>query len=614
MFHISYEYNNFFVEYKSKEFLDREQLEEILLYFRQLFLSYNIELRKFKIPKDRLDEVILWFEKDGKDYTISKEAGDQFEILKNNYKREVEFYRGKTFDASILNEGIKAFDYQIKAINYRLQRNITEDAFDAGTGKTFINICVASQRYKEGLIDSIIILVPVGMSFHWKYEILKFVNIFKEEDIQIIDNDNKIKPFEKYIDKKILIIRHDFLAHHLASYRKDYTPKKSLKTLKWKSSTFVDIKKAWNKNNIQLLIDEAHNFKNTSAIRTKALFNIKDYFKYRINITATPAINGIEDVYANLSFLDKSIIPMSENAFKLWLSKDIGNKFDRYAIKSYNTQNVSTLMLSYQHIWSQIRKEDLEEIKTNKFINVVNFELNKLQQELYHKITDYELRVLQEEYDKITWRILLSKIHLILEVFDNPLLLAKRKYDSKDINNLIAKYNIEQDAKFIYLKNRIEDICDIQGKKLIVYDIHPDTLNFFYTYFKKYNPLIIHGQVKTKNKDKERKEIEDLFNYNDNHRIIFLSAYTSSAGINLQHGGSNILVYTLAWDATLFRQLQDRTWRATSTQDSFVEVLNYPYSLDRLRTNRNLFRIELNNKMDQEISQNDLNRLLNGHI
>ena len=54
------------------------------------------------------------------------------------------------------------------------------DCNDAGLGKSFINIAVASQRYKEGKIDGLIIIVPNGLNYHWKKEILNFVNVFKE--------------------------------------------------------------------------------------------------------------------------------------------------------------------------------------------------------------------------------------------------------------------------------------------------------------------------------------------------------------------------------------------------------------------------------------------------
>jgi len=208
--------------------------------------------------------------------------------------------------------------------------------------------------------------------------------------------------------------------------------------------------------------------------------------------------------------------------------------------------------------------------------------------------------------------LLLSKIHLLLEVFDSPELLKKREYNDKEINSLLNKWKLENDPKFIYLKSRVEDICDEQNKKIIIFDVHPQSLDELAFKFKFYNPLVIHGQIKTSNKEKDRQEKQDLFNYDKKYRIILLSLYTSSAGINLQYGASNIIINTLAWDATLFRQAQDRIYRVDSKLDSLIELPYYSQSLDNLRMKKNFSRIELNSKLDQEISQRDLERLLNG--
>jgi SNF2 family DNA or RNA helicase len=610
---ISYEKDSFYIEPVFNEFVDKDQFDETILYLQQLFLFYNSIDKKYKIPNDRVDEIILFLEKDSKEYEISSNCADKLSEIQSEYKKkELKFFRDRTFDPSILNEGVVPYNYQIDAINWRLKRSAYLDSFDAGLGKTFANICVFSQLYKHKEIDGIVIIVPIGLSFHWVRQIIQFTNVFKEEDIQMIDNSLKIQPFNKFQDKKILIIRQDLIADVVASYKKDYSPKKSLKNLRWNSTNFVDIKKEWNKEKLLLLIDEGHSIKHMSSIKTKAIHNIKKYFDYRLLLTATPAINGMEDIYSLIKLIDNSIIPMSENAFKLWIASSLGNKWDRYAINSYNTNNVQKLMSSYQHVFSQARKEDIDEVKTKKIIKPIELELTSLQKKLYQLVVEKELAVLQQEFDTITWKLLLSKIHLLLEVFDNPELLKSREYNDKDITSLLNKWKIENDPKFIYLKNRVEDICDDQKKKIIIYDIHPKSLDELAIKFKSYNPLVIHGQIKCKDKDKDRQEKQDLFNFDSKHKMILLSLYTSSAGINLQHGSSNIFVHTLGWDATLFRQAQDRIYRVDSKVDSLIELPYYSQSLDNLRMKRNFSRIELNSRMDQEVTERDLHRLLNG--
>lgn len=610
MYLISFKDNQFYIDIKVSSEFDEGDYQSEIDYLKYHYIFYSD--RKWKIPTDKIQELIMWFDRDHKDYSITDSCANEFERIQNSYKREVDFFRNRKLDESILNQNVELKNFQKHFVNWRLQRSAYLDCHDAGTGKTIQEICTFSQLYKDGFIDGIIILAPIGLSYHWEREILSKVNIFKKSDIQIIDNLLKVKPFDKFTDKSILIIRHDLYADCIASYNKNYSSNKSLKDLKWKTADYVDIKAIWKKKNIFVCLDEGHGFKNTSAIKTKAIFSTKKYFDYRAYVSATPWINGVEDSYAPLTFIDHSIIPMSENAFKLWISTSIGNRFDRYAINEYNSNNVQKLMQSYQHVLTQVRKEDLDEIKTIKHYKDIQCEIIPKQFLLYRKIVEQELRVMQEEYDEITWKLLLTKLHLILEVFDNPLLLTKRQYDDSEIHSILDSWKIEEDSKFIYLKNRLEDLIDYQGKKVVVYDTHPMTIELLSQKFKKYNPLIIHGNLKVKNKDLDRQEKEDLFNYNDSHKLIILSAFTSSQGINLQHGSSNIIFYSLPFDATLVKQGQERTDRVTSTGDSIIEYLYYPESIDSYRYNVVVNRMEFNRNIDQVLTQDDINRLLNG--
>lgn len=594
--------------------IDRDEFMDNMNYLKTYYFPFDYDNKIHHCDFKHFEEYLLWFERDGKQFQVTDLAKEVFQKYKEiYYKREVTFFRNRLFDNSILNKDVVLKKFQEVGINWRLQRNAYIDAFDTGTGKTISNICVFSYLYKNNIIDGIIILVPTGLSYDWQEEILNKVNIFKKEDIQIIDNLLKVRCFEKFENKKILIIRHDLYADCIASYHKRYSKMKSLKDLHWNTSDYVNIKKMWNKKNIFLCIDECDSFNHLSAIKTKALFSTKKYLDYKALLSATPWMNGIEDSYSLLTFIDHSIIPMEEEAFRLWLAKDIGG-WNKYDIKEYNIEHVQELMKSYKHVFIQNRKEDLEEIKTVRYFKDIKCQVVPEQQQMYEKITEYQLSILQEEYDRVTWKLLEQKMHLILEVFDNPLLLKKRIYDNDSLEKLLNKWSIEQDNKFIYLKNRLEHLIEDQKKKVIIYDIHPTTIEILAEKFIKYKPLIIHGELKVKDKEKDRKEKEQLFNYDPNHKLIILSSYTSSRGINLQYGASNIIHYSLPFNAIPFKQGSERTDRTNSINDSTIESLYYPHTIDQYRYNKVVRRMEFNKNMDQEVSQEDLNRLLNGVI
>lgn len=600
--------NKFLIQYDFSS--SPEENQEAINLFKKLYLKFNYTTKYWECSEKQIQELLLWIDKFNYEFSISSDAQLLLDSIFKSYTRELEVFRNIEFDYSVLNENQKPFNFQINAINWRLQRSSYLDAFDAGTGKTFINICVFSSLFKKGAIDSIFILVPTGLSYHWKEQILEFSNVFTEDDILIINNDNKIRPFSDNVSKKIIIIPQHLFYRVLLSYKKDFNLSSSARNVRW--SSFFDLKKEWNKKSICLVIDESHHIKNTKAIVTKAIFSIKQYFSFRFLLSATPAINRFEDFYSQIKMIDQSVIPMTENAFKLWISQEIGNRFDLYAIVKYKAERVQELLSKMKHIYTQVLKEDIEEIKVKKIVDSIYIEMTPEQKVLYNIVMQNELHKLEEEFDTITWKLILNKLPIICEVLDNPLLLKKRKYNSDVLTSILEKWSIEKDPKYIVLKNKLETYIEDLNEKVVVFDYHPSTLDTLVVQFKKYNPLVIHGSLDVEDAEVDRRNKEKLFNFDPKHKVIFLSALTSSQGINLQHGSHRNIVYTMPWDATLFRQLQDRTHRVNSEFDSIIEVFQFPRTIDAVRVRRNFNRVDLNDRLGKELTKEDLKNLLNG--
>lgn len=478
------------------------------------------------------------------------------------------------------------------------------------THNTTQNIIIFSSLFKNKEIDGVVIVVPNGLSYHWKYEILKFSNVFKEEDIAIINNETKYRCFTKHKNSKIIIIPNHLIADTLLSYNSNYSKLKSAKHVRWKN--VISIKKEWAKTSMFILVDESHEIKNSKAIRSRAIMSIKNQFSYRCCLSATPAINRIEDFYNQVSFIDNSIIPMSEGAFILWLATSLGSQYDKYTINSYHEGNVQELLTNLQPYMIRRLKEDVPEMKVKKIMKETFMELSPLQRDIYRTVTEEEIVLLEEEYNEITFKQVLNKLQIIIEAIDNPLLLRRRSYFNNRLKNLVEKYDIEKDSKFQVFSYLVYKYVDYLGGKVVVYGIHPETLNTLCDKFEKYKPLIIHGKVNTS--EEARQNIQDRFNESDENKIIFLSALTSSAGINLQKKCNNIIFYELPWDATLTRQALDRTHRINSTKDSVIDFLIYPETIDNIRYMRTMSRINLNDKMNKRISEDELRNLLQGII
>lgn len=589
---------------------DNSEFYDSVSYMKSYFLNFNPVTNGWMVFDKKIEEIIMWFDKHNITYSLSQKVINKLNELKDNlYFSDKIYSRKRKFDYSTLNSNIKLFEFQKKAIAWRMRRSSYLDAYDAGLGKSCINICVMATLLKMNVIDSALIIVPSGLSYHWKREILFFINNIIEDDIILIDNKNKRQLFEMFIDKKIIIVPNHLLHHVILSYKKGYKFGKSAKKIRWKQ--FVNIKKSWKKKNPLLLIDESHTFKSTDTVRYKALNTILDSFSYRFLLSATPSINHIENIYSQLHIIDKSIIPMSENAFKIWLANSIGDKWNPYKIQEYNTEHIEILKEAYKKFVSQKLKEDVPEMRVKRIQKPFYVKMTPTQQILYENVSKEILHKIEEEYDNLTWQLVINKLPYICHAIDNPLLLKDNTWSNVTINKILDKWKIEDDPKFQLLKSRVTDYVDGQGEKLIVFDVHPSTLNILAEKFKKYKPLVIHGGITG---EKERQNMIDKFNNSEENRIFFLSILTSSAGLNLQYKCRRIIFYTISWDVTLTRQAMDRTHRITSNKNSIIEFFIVDKTIDNLRYNRTINRIIYNDNLNKNISKQELISVLQGII
>ena len=174
--------NNFTIDIKITDTEDKGNFQDSVDYLKYHFLYFSSDIKRWKIPINRIDEILTWFDRHNKKYKITDDALNHLEKVLNR-KKEVKFFNDKKFDFSVLKEDKrdKLLEFQKEEILWRLQRNRYLDALDVGLGKTIINTCVFSQLYKEGKIDGILILCPLGLEYQWKHEILDWKIYLKRQ-------------------------------------------------------------------------------------------------------------------------------------------------------------------------------------------------------------------------------------------------------------------------------------------------------------------------------------------------------------------------------------------------------------------------------------------------
>lgn len=577
--------------------------DTIINQFKFVNLYFNYRDNTTTFTNSRILELIEWCRQWSISVDYSGEAIEMLERKKDEwYPREIRKHRPEEFNKEILNPGRTPKNFQWDCLNWGIQLNRQFIMDDPGLGKSYEGIAIASHHYSKGRVDSIFLVVKPGLTYHWQHEILESVNLFTADDIKKITNENKYDIFADAHDKKIIIISNHVLAKTFAWYseriRKDPKNKNGIKKtsgIRW--GQFCDFSKHWGKTSTYLIIDESHEFKNPKAEKSKALAAHLFNFKYRMLLSATPFINDFIYAWFQFFIIDPSIIRTSFEAFTVWISKRIGSKYSAYDVQAYDTQKVESVIIKSQPYIMKRVKSQLPEMVTKQNIKPLYFEMSASQEILYQMMFEQELWKAQEEtgQDFFAYKDLSANFPYTIQCIDNVALL-KDKIENKEMNKIINRWKLDNDPRIEWLDEHLKEVISERKEKVVIFDTHPLTIDMLVDRYPEYKPQRIHGQ--TKQTEEERQAVINAFNdLNNPCKLIVLSAFTSSAGINLQYGGNDMVVFTNPFDTLAFRQLIDRQHRINSTRDSQVWICVIDRTFDNTRAKRNFSRSELNDTL-----------------
>lgn len=173
-------------------------------------------------------------------------------------------------------------DYQKDAIDFILDKEQAGLFVPVGLGKTACSLSAIKKLKHQNKIDRVLIIAPLRVCYLvWPKEIEKWEN-FNGLTISIAHGKNREKALNSNSD--IVVINPDglqFLARTIGS----------------KKFTFKG--KRW-----MLIVDESSNFKNSSSARFKLLKRMTYNFERKIILTATPAPNGLLQLWSQVFVLD----------------------------------------------------------------------------------------------------------------------------------------------------------------------------------------------------------------------------------------------------------------------------------------------------------------------
>ncbi|MGB4655853.1 MAG: DEAD/DEAH box helicase [Bacteroidales bacterium] len=279
-----------------------------------------------------------------------------------------------------------------------------------------------------------------------------------------------------------------------------------------------------------LVIDELSSFKNASSKRFKALRRKRPGIDRVVGLTGTPSTNGLMDLWSEIYLLDQGK-RLGKTLSSYRADFFVPDRMNGFVVYSYKPKPgaeewiysiLSSLCVSMKSQDFLQMPERLERDVTVKLPPVAKGKYKELEREMVAKLEG-------KTVDAVNAAVLTNKLLQMASgaVYD----------ENKDVAELHS-------AKLDALEDLIEAA---NGKPVLIY----------YNYR--------HDKERIQKRFKEAQEIktpEDFQAWNRGEIPVAIAHPASMGhGLNLQHGGSTVIWFSLPWSLELYQQANARLWR-----------------------------------------------------
>lgn len=304
-----------------------------------------------------------------------------------------------------------------------------------------------------------------------------------------------------------------------------------------------------------LVIDELSSFKNHQSKRFKALKMVQPSFKRVVGLTGTPAPNGLIDLWSQMYLIDrgerlgKYITEYRRNFFS-------PGKSNGHIVYKYNLQKGAEQQIyrAIDDIVMSMKAKDYLDLP-ERIDNIIRIPFDEKLQERYNQFEKEKvLEILEEqEGDNISAANAAALSNKLLQ-FANGAVYNDQK-----------EYKLIHDLKIDALKEIIEDA---NGRPVLVAYTFISDRERILEALKKYKPRVLDGQ----------KEIDD-WNAGD-IQVMVMHPASAGHGLNLQHGGSDIVWFGPTWSLELEEQFNARLDRQGQVESVVVNTLVASKTID----------------------------------
>lgn len=535
--------------------------DKILSLLKTYHCRYNSLTHKWSTNYFRyLDFEDYLSELDVVDNKLNKEEVDK--ILSGTPEREFEKTR-RQIDYSLLNyECIKGKspneNFQRVGITQGINQSRRLYLWDCGSGKSFVASAIIAHRlYKYKDCGKVLFLTSnIGVQ-NLYHELFKFIKNLDETRVRMITKDNR----NCFDDKNVDILVMSYNTFRLVC---DYYKKENKISSKLPKKPFLPLEEWADGQELMLVLDESHNLSTPTSLQTHYMILHSKFFKYRYLFTATFA-DKPEKMWSQLYICDPYLVwRLSFADWKIRMA-NIGTRYSQYAISGWKADEIK---LENDKILEYGTKYKIDEILDLPDYNEkrIYIPMSKKHREIYESFVVEDLK------DKNNSRDIINRFMYMMLSVDNPQMLLNHENNlSEDLINKINTLKITDLNKI----NAIENIiADNEGEKILIWCIHPSTINIYAEYFKKYKPICIMGETPKE----ERFKLIEEFKKSDS-KLLIANIQVLSTSFTLTEIKTQIYA-DRSFDYTNYEQSTRRIYRYGQTNNVKTYILMYDKSLD----------------------------------
>lgn len=435
------------------------------------------------------------------------------------------FNEYKNAELSLNEEDLSILrDYQLTGVKWLYNLAVTGFggilADEMGLGKTIQVIYYIKQMLKDKPDAKFLIVVPTSLAYNWDHEfdmygsnIRKAICVgAKDKRVNILNDLNKVD---------VLVTTYGLLREDEELY----------KDLRFNT----------------MIIDEAQNIKNSMAGITKVVKKIKADTKFAL--TGTPLENSVLELWSIFDYIMPGYLANLTKFQAKYKIKDFDEEGEKL-IKGLSRQ-INPFIL-------RRKKSDVVKELPEKLVNDIYIDLKDEQKKLYAA----ELERVKKEMEDIMADGGMSKARfLILQ------LLTKLRQICIDPSIVYENY-CDGSNKIEQLVSIVKEYTE-NGHKILIFSSFKTALNIVKTNLEKakIKTYMIDGSIQAKN----RMEMVDNFNENDEVKVFLIMLKSGGTGLNLT--SADVVIHLdLWWNPQAENQATDRAHRIGQTKT--VEVIH----------------------------------------